>query len=222
MYRPATMQPVADDVVGKAQRKTPLRHRHCASAPFENAISAAVVRLFGVCRPSHVSRLVAFSVIDAIDGVPWRWLLAHISKEGVEGLAPFSTHAYSAGAVPEVTGVVWLVASAKNRQPRTVLWRPRSAVRRIAAAQHVRKQASARLLAAICEVAAERYGPVPAIANAFPPRTAACASGVCHNGEASKARTDAINQCCHASDNRIARWRDGEDVTGEGLFYGDY
>ena len=89
---------------------------------------AGVVGLLFARCPAAVARLVVPIVIDALQRVLWRGLVAHIGVK-VFKLAPAFADANAAPSVPLKVLMLWIIAPMKHRIPSVMNWMSGHAVR---------------------------------------------------------------------------------------------
>lgn len=123
--------------------------------------------LFLACRPSAVARFVVPVAVDAVKGVTRR-ALAHVLKEGGEGMAPALADRYPASAVVLELVMTWRQASRFHSRPR-VIRRRSPAVRRNAVLCHdLAHKASATPMLPAPEILPVRHAECSALTAARP------------------------------------------------------
>ena len=85
-------------------------------------IVPAVDSLFVTCRPSTIAWLVIAIVINTLNGMFWRRLWSHISKECLETL-PLVTYGDTTPAINGILRRMWVSATGQHCSPRIVLRR---------------------------------------------------------------------------------------------------
>jgi hypothetical protein len=109
--------------VVKSKFLNPASKRLRSPLVLDKEIAAPVSRLFSICRPSTIGRLVVSVVIDSIKRVFVGWLSPHVGEKAFKAVSPFTTHGNAARAVVFVLRVSWRVAPAEHLLPRFVLRR---------------------------------------------------------------------------------------------------
>ena len=82
----------------------------------------AVVRLFGRCRPSAISRAIRAIVVDTVNGMMRAGTRPHVAIEDSK-VIPFRTHRDAPPAVPLITPVISVSATLPHDDPDVILGR---------------------------------------------------------------------------------------------------
>lgn len=132
------------------------------------AVASAVPTLLHSCGPDNIARDVAGVIVDALDGMPRRWLRADVRPKRLNVVYPLWGHDDASATVPMVLGTILVVAARLNVLPCPVNWVSRKAVTRCHYRSQFALQAAATRSATSAQVAKHDAHHGPAITQALP------------------------------------------------------
>lgn len=180
----------------------PFRERHSSVLVGDKMVIPFVVSLFESDSPSAIFGRVWAIVVNAINGMLWRWARPHVSVKVLERVDPASAHCNTARAIVRIIRRFGICASALDMPPTSVLGRVSHAVRRSRFGCGLWTKATATLGAARLQIVAKGNLLISAIANAAPRHVAVrmAASIGYHNKSAKALASDVLNML-------IRKWR---------------
>lgn len=121
--RPSLPESLREGLWFETTISSPLRNGERYSMINYNAVGSCVVGLLSASRPYAIIRRVVSVIVDAFNGMAWRWLVAHVTVEIQKRILPRSTKLYPASSIILVGMAFRIVASITNTSPTGINWR---------------------------------------------------------------------------------------------------
>lgn len=120
--RPTTPKATCQSAEANSKLMGPIHKKHGSVAKGDRVTVATITSLFLRGCPAAIAWLVAFFIVNAVDGESWRWLFPHVVQECCKRGSPPVADGDSPSSVVGELFVGRVCASADHRSPCFVLW----------------------------------------------------------------------------------------------------
>lgn len=115
--RPAALQSLMERRLRDADSPRPVLDHQALAVEFQPAVGSRVAHLFGARRPSHIARLIAAFVIDAIERMLPSRTFANVAQECLKRISPRVAHRDAASAIPAIGRMLRIGTAGFHREP---------------------------------------------------------------------------------------------------------